>query len=205
VSFQQSRIKVLVVLAGLSQLLLFSKVPMLSTKKLLLHLSLSNSSLIVFPKLLIIAMDAVVAGLLVPSITLLPRVLQLKLLILTKEFQVLASPLLLFSSPLLKKLLLLLMPVSLLLLMFSLFRLPLMRLLGVTIALVPSLTALPRLVPLITPFSLLVMMPMEIGSSETLGVLLGEIKDILPLLLVTLAVSTTMVLLLLLDICFVYK
>lgn len=137
--------------------------------------------------------DVMVLGPLMPSATPKSLVLSLKVNIPTRLRTVLAKRNFktLVSSPLNNSKLRLPMLIYKLLFKFNLFPFVLMPLAGLTIEVVPSITALMILKRLITLSSLLVSMLIILGRSETPGVLLGVRLVTLLLLLVILVVSKT--------------
>lgn len=137
--------------------------------------------------------DVMVLGPLMPSATPKSLVLSLKVNIPTRLRTVLAKRNFktLVSSPLNNSKLRLLMLIYKLPFKFSLFQFALMPLAGLTIEVVPSITALMIPKRLITLSSLLVSMLIIPGRSETPGVLLGVRLVTLLLLLVILVASKT--------------
>lgn len=196
----QSRTKDNAAHAGLSPLLPSLRVPTSFSTRFQLSLSLNNNLLIV-----VVLMDSVVkvATVLGP----------LKLSVMPKPTELLKNPLIL--TPLLMVHAILISPLhspppvklrlpipskdSLKLSIFNPFRSALMLLIGVLIVVESSIDVPAMLTVLITLLPSLVTQALENGLSETLGVLLGVRVDTLPSKKETHVVSSTWVLLPLLD------
>lgn len=188
---QVLKIKDHVVLAGLSQLLVFLKVPTSFTKGLHSLLSLNKLLLVVFLKLITTVKDVMVVGLLELLLGLNQMVFPHNLLILTLELMELARASHLYSKTLLKQLLVIQYQHYKLLLMFNQYLLQLMLPSGVVIPVVFSPIALQPPLQLITLLLLLVTTQVINGKLEILGELHGVNLVTLPLLQETHAVFLT--------------